>query len=110
MVTFSNTRAVKRWQSSGHSHGHLHALQRALRPGVLLPWRRGQRRAGSRMQLACHPVDAEAIGPVGGDLELEHLGCEGQHLGQGRARGELAVGDEIVKHEDPLAADADLEL
>ena len=55
-------------------------------PRVVGPRRRRQRRAGRRVDLARDAVDAEAVRPVGRDLELEHVGGDRQHLGQRRAR------------------------
>ena len=73
-MTSSNTRAVKRGQRSGHSTLTSAPASAPARAGVLAPRRRRERRAGGRVQLARDAVDAEAVGPVGGDLELEHLG------------------------------------
>ena len=50
------------------------------------PTAAAQRRAGGGVDLARDAVDAEAVGPVGRDLELEHVGRDRQHLGQRRAR------------------------
>ena len=38
------------------------------------------------MDLARDAVDRQAVGPVGRDLELEHVGGDRQHVGQRRAR------------------------
>ena len=110
IVTFSKTRAVKRGHRSGHEHLDLGAVQRAAAARVLLPGLRARRRAGRGVQLAGDAVHAEAVGPVRGDLELEHLDGDRQHLGQRRPRGELGVDRQLVEHEDALPARADLEL
>ena len=52
-------------------------------PGSSLHGASRQRRAGGRVQLARDAVDAEAVGPVGRDLELEHVGGDRQHLASG---------------------------
>ncbi len=75
------------------------------RAGILAPGRRRQRRAGGGMRLPGHPVDAEAVGPVGRDLERQHIGGDRQHLGQRRAGGQR-----IVEHHDPVVVGADREL
>jgi hypothetical protein len=95
-VTPSKTRAVKRGQSSGHPN-----LRTGDRPGrsrVLLPGRGLKRRARGGVQLPRDPVDAEAVGTVGRDLELEHIHGDRQHLRERGARRELRV--EGVENED----------
>jgi hypothetical protein len=72
---------------------------------VLRPRRRCQRRSGGGVDLARDAVDAEAIGAVGRDLELEHLGGDRQHAAQRRARREL-----LVEDHDPRVVGADPEL
>ena len=95
----------------------LRALQRPLRAGVLRPGRRRQRRPGGRVQLAGHPVDAEAVGPVGGHLELEQVGGDRQQLSQrsagaGHRSGTVWSGVErhVVEHEDAGAVEGESQL
>ena len=78
-MTSSNTRAVKRGHSSGHSTRTSTPLDAARRARVLAPRRGAERRAGGGVQLARDAVDAEAVGPVGRDLELEHVRRDRQH-------------------------------
>ena len=54
-------------------------------PEVARPTAAAQRRAGRRVDLARDAVDAEAVGAVRRDLELEHVGGERQHLAERRA-------------------------
>ncbi len=74
---------------------------------VVGPRRRRERRARDRVHLAGDAVDAQAVGPVGRDLELEHVGGDRQRVGQRSARLEV-----LRQHHDPvvLAADRDLVL
>ena len=67
------------------------ALDRAGRARVLVPRRRVERRAGGGVGLARDPVDGQAVGPVGGDLELEHVGREREHVFQRRAGLEMVL-------------------
>ena len=103
--------------SSNSLAGEARAQRRARRPRprprrpapsrarVLVPRRRRQRRAGGRVDLARDPVDAEAVGPVRRDLQLEHVGGDRQHLGERRAgRRAVAV---LVQHQDPGVVGAD---
>ena len=56
-------------------HGHRRVVRRLALAGglrVVLPRRLGQRSAAERVHLPRHPVDAEAVDAVRGDLELEH--------------------------------------
>jgi len=69
------------------------------------------------VQLACDPEHAQAIGPVGRDLELEHISGDRQQLRQWRARAGhrtetvwSRVEHQLVEHHDPIAARADLQL
>ena len=59
------------------------------------------------MHLARDAVDAQAVGTVGRDLELEHVGGdERQDVGEGRP-GHQTV---LVEHEDPGVVGADRQL
>ena len=106
IFTSSNRRAVKRGHSSGSwtSMRHARRRRRAL-PGIVGPRRRRQRRAGGRVDLARDAVDAQAVGPVRRDLQLEHVGGDRQHVGQRRARPQLGV-----EHHDPVVVGADRDL
>ena len=59
------------------------------------------------MDLARDAVDGQAVGPVGGDLELEHVGGDREHAGQRRPRLELPVEDHDAR---VLGADRELVL
>ena len=52
---------------------------RAERPRIFGPGRRRERRAGHGVGLARDAVDREVVRPVGGDLELDHVGAQRQH-------------------------------
>ena len=67
---------MKRGQRSGHSTRTLDALQRVARARVLAPRLRRELRAGRGVELARDAVDAEAVGPVRCDLQLEHVRIE----------------------------------
>ena len=58
--------------------------------------RGAQRCARDGVHLAGDAVDRQAVGPVGGDLQLQHDLRERQHLGQRRAGG-----DAVLQHHDP---------
>jgi hypothetical protein len=75
--------------------------------GIVGPRRGRQWRAGGRVGLARDPVDRQAVGPVGRDLELEDLGGDRQHVGERGARREPAVEDHDA---GVLGADGDLVL
>ena len=79
----------------------------AARLGVGVGGVLGQGRAGDGVQVARHAVHAHQVGPVGRDLQLEHLVGDRQVLGQRLAHGHVAV-----EHHDPevVLADADLVL
>ena len=79
------------------------ALPRRL--GVLVPRRRRQRGAADRVDLAGHPVDTQAVGPVRGDLEVENGLGDRKHLGEGGAGRGVGVEDG-----DPVGLGADLHL
>ena len=59
----------------------------ALRMRIVRPGRRGERRLGGRVDLAGDAVDAEAVGPVRRDLELEDVRGDRQDVRQRRAGG-----------------------
>ncbi len=105
MVTSSNSRAVKRGHRSGSSTSIRTPGTSPGRARILAPRRRGERGAGGRVDLARDAVDAEAVGPVGRDLELEHVGGDRQHVGERRAGLERRV-----EHHDPVVVGADREL
>ena len=105
IVTPSYSRAVKRGQSSRSWTSMLTPGTSPGRARVVAPWRRLERRAGGRVGLARDSVDAEAVRPVRGDLELEHLAGDRQHLDQRRARSQLGV-----EHHDPVVVGADRDL
>ena len=112
IVTSSNTRAVKRGHRSGHSTMHLGARQRRpCEPGSCAHGAARERRAGGGVQLARDAVDAEAVGAVGRDLELEHLDRDRQHLAPAacRARAPRRASSSSSTRM-PAAAGADLEL
>ena len=75
------------------------------RLGVLGPGRWRQLGAGDRMNLACNPVDPEAVDPVRVQVQLEHSLGDRQHIRQRRA-GSGA----FVENDDPIRVLADLEL
>ena len=91
-------------------HDDLRARHRTLRSGVGRPRRVGQRCAGRGVQLARDAVNAEAVGAVGCDLQLEHVLGDHQHVGQRRARRKLRVERHLVEHHDSLTPGADLQL
>ncbi len=80
-------------------------LDGAFAAGVRFPGRCGQRRTRGGVDLARHPVDAEAVGPVGRDLEQQHVGRERDHLLERRPWRRAAV-----EHQDALVVGADREL
>ena len=98
-MTSSNTRAVKRGHSRGHSTLTSAPVTGAGGAGVLAPGRGRERRSGGGVQLARDPVHAEAVRPVGRHLELEHLGRSAA-LRQRRAGRQLGV-EALVEHHDP---------
>ena len=53
---------------------------------VVVPRRRRERRARDGVHLARDAVDAEAVGPVRRDLQLEHVVADRQDVGERRAR------------------------
>ncbi len=71
---------------------------------VLLPGRIGELRLGDRMDLARHPVDAEAVDPVRVHLELEHRLAHRQNLAQRGPRF-----GPVLQHHDPGGVVADLQ-
>jgi hypothetical protein len=75
--------------------------------GVLIvaPRRRRERRPRRRVHLARHAVDAQAVRPVGRDLELEHRACDRQHVGERRADRQRRV-----ELHDPVVIGPDAEL
>ena len=77
----------------------------ALGMWIVRPRRRDERRLRGGMHLAREAVDAEAVGTVRRDLELEHVGGDGQHVGQRRA-GLQRLGQD----HDALVIGADREL
>ena len=77
----------------------------AGRLGVLGPGRRRQIGTGDGMDLPADAVDAEAVGAVGGDLEVEDRLGDRQHLGERRAGCPGALEDC-----DPVRILADLHL
>jgi hypothetical protein len=81
---------------------HLPGADRIVRPR-----RWAERRAGGGVHLAGDAVDAQAVGPVRRDLELEHVGGDREHVGERRARLEV-----LGQDHDPgvLGADGDLVL
>ena len=106
ICTSSKTRAVKRGQRSGHSTAiAIPGGWVSSEPGSSRHGGARERSAGRGVQLARDAVDGEAVGAVGRDLELEHVGPERQHLRERRA-GRGAV----VEHEDAgvIAAERDL--
>ena len=72
---------------------------------VLLPRRRRESRTGDRVDLAGDAVDAEAVAPVRGHLDLQHRLAQRQHLAQRRAGGKLGV-----ELDDALVVVGDLQL
>ena len=70
------------------------------------PGRTRQLGAAQCMDLARHPEDAEAIGAVGCDLELEHLLGDREKVSERRAGGRL----DAVQHGDSVAVLAELHL
>ena len=54
--------------------------------GIGRPRRRAERCARGCVDLARDAVDTQAVRAVGRDLEHEHVGGDGQHVGQRRAR------------------------
>ena len=105
IVTFSNARTVKRGHSSVRTSTRRAGDRVAGGVRVLRPRRRAQRGAGRGVHLARDAVDAQAVGAVRRDLELEHVGGDRQDLEQRRA-GRGAV----VEHHDPGVVGADREL
>ena len=79
IVTSSKTRAVKRGHRSGPRRRPRRRRSRRRVPGSSLHGGGAERRAGRRVDLARDAVDAEAVGPVRRDLELEHVGGDRQH-------------------------------
>ncbi len=57
---------------------------------------RRQRRPGDGVDLARDAPHGQAVGAVGGDLQLEDGLAQGQHLGEGRPGG-----DPVREHHDP---------
>ena len=109
ICTSSNTRAVKRRQISGsisiETWSSAESSPRGSASASV-----GSSASGAprhRVQVARHAVDAHQVGPVGRDLELEHLVGDRQVLGERRAHRDVAV-----EHHDPVVvlADADLVL
>ena len=96
IVTSSKRRMVKR----GHRSRSRTSTSKPGTPpesdGHAGPRRVGERRAGRGVDLARDAVDAEAVGPVRRDLELEHVGGDRQHVGQRRARHEVVVGRTMI--------------
>ena len=84
---------------------HREARARRRRRRVAGPRRRAQRRPGGGVDLARDAVDAEAVGPVRRDLELEDVGGDRQDAGERRAR--LGA---LVEDDDPRVVGADAEL
>ena len=82
---------------------HLGGLHRSRRSRIGRPRRCGQRRARDRVDLPRQPVDTQAVGAVGGDLQLEDVGGDRQHLGQRLAGGQVAVEDEDARVVGPDA-------
>ncbi len=106
-LTSVNTRPAQRGHSSGASirprdvvlHPPLAGrLRLAARPRRQVGVERGRHLAGDA-------VHREAVGPVGGDLELHHLVGDRQHLGQRGARLEVAG-----EQHDPLLLAGQLQL
>ena len=105
IVTSSNARAVKR----GHrpvSTTHLDRHVAVRCSGIVLPRRLREPGAGRGVHLARDAVDAEAVRPVGRDLELEHLGRDRQHAGQ-RLPDLQAV---VLEHDRLVVVGADRQL
>ena len=88
IFTSSNTRAVKRRQISGSMSTLQWSSARSLPAGLGVGVGRvdRQRVAGDGVHLARDAVDAEAVGTVRRDLELQHLVGDRQVLGQRVAR------------------------
>ncbi len=92
---------------------HGGALDGTARAGILCPGRRRQSRARRGMDLPRDAVEAEAVRPVGRDLQLEHVRGDRQHLGERGARRETVRGRAVAvgrEHHDPRSLDADLQL
>ena len=101
IVTFSKARAVKR----GHRSRRLDARPRRRRRARRCPDRSAhgggrQRRAGRGVDLARDAVDAEAVGPVGRDLELEDVG----RRSAGRRPAACRPVERVVEDHDPARA------
>ena len=96
-----HARGEARAQVGGLDHD-LGAGDLARRAGVLSPRRRRQRRARRGVDLARDAVDAEAVGAVRRDLELEHVVGDRQHVGERRAGGQR-----VVEDHDPVVVGAD---
>ena len=54
-------------------HAHLRAAHAPRRAGVIAPGSLGERGTCRRVKLAGDSVDAEAVGAVGSDLQLDHI-------------------------------------
>jgi hypothetical protein len=82
-----------------------HAGHRGRAGIEVRPLGRRQRRVGGRVDLARDAVDTQAVGPVGRDLQLEHVGGDREHIGQRRAGREG-----LREHHDPVVVGADRQL
>ena len=89
-------------------HVDVHTVHRSRRSGVRRPGLGCEHGSRGGVQLAGDPVDAEAVRPVGGDLQLEHLHRDGESVRERRSGGWRAV--DLVEDEDALAARSDLKL
>ena len=78
----------------------------AGRVGVGLPGCGRKGRAGDRVDLPRDPVDAEAVGAVRVEVQLEHVLGDGDDLGERRA----GIDPEVAENHDPLVVVAELEL
>ena len=89
-------------------HGHPGGRELACGTGVIRPRRRRERRSRSGVQLPCDAVDAEAVGAIRCDLELEHVLGDRERFGERRPGRELGI--ERVEDEDALSPGTDLQL
>ena len=74
--------------------------------GVIVPRGLRQLRSRDRVELACHPVDTEAVDPVRGRLELDHGVRNRNHLRERRSGRDSVFG----QNGDSVRVVADLEL
>ncbi len=110
IFTSSNTRAVKRGHSSGHS-----TITSAASSGPSEPSSCSHGSGASDSSVAAcssratpyTPRQSGRLGVISSSITSVAIG---KHVGERRAGGELRVEHQLVEHHDPLPARADLEL